>query len=148
MMASGSALAMRSDAHRAFLKEVQRGTALLTVACCAAAHAFSGFGPVFYGIIVGAALAVANLWVIAFLAQRTMEGERRSRLFYSLLSGGKMLALLAVIWTTLYLLPVSPIGFVIGMTNLFAAIVVTGLLRTRAGAETTVGGHVTEERSA
>ena len=136
------------EAHRAFLMGVQRGTALLTVAFCAVAHAFSGFGPMFFGIIVGAVLAVANLWVITFLAKRTMEGERRSRLFYSLLSGGKMLALLAVIWTTLYLLPIAPVGFVIGMTNLFAAIVVTGLLRTREASEATIGGHVTEERSA
>ena len=137
-----------SDANRAFLMGAQRGTALLTIAAFALAHAFAGFGPMFFGIIVGAGLAVANLWIIAFLARRSMEGERRSRLFYSVASGGKMLALLAVIWTTLYFLPISPVGFVIGMTNLFVAIVVTGLLRTRTASRPTLVGDVAEERSA
>jgi len=134
-------------ANKQFAHQVERGVVLLTIAACALTHAVAGFGPMFYGVIAGAVIALLNWRAIIFLARKTAEGERRSRLFYTLLSGAKMVVLLGTIWATLHLLPIAPIGFVIGMTNLFVAIVVVGLLDKPTQVPTAMG-HATEERGA
>ena len=55
--------------------------------------------------------------------------------------------LLTAIGAVLYLLPVSPLGFVIGMTNLFISIAFVGLLQRPTRTVKAVG-HTTEERGA
>ncbi len=136
-----------TESTRAFVRRVEGGAALLTLAALALTHAFAGFGPMFAGVLAGGVIATLNWRLIVVLAQRTAEGERRSRLFYTMMSGFKLALLLTAIGAVLYLLPVSPLGFVIGMTNLFISIAFVGLLQRPTRTVKAVG-HTTEERGA
>lgn len=132
---------------RAFIRGVERGTVLLTIAGLAVVHLAYGFGPMFYGVITGCVLGLINWRVMAWLAEKTAQGSQKSRLGHGLLASVKMALLLGAIWASLSFLPISPLGFLIGISNVMLSSVFVGLTQQRGNSNNDTSRR-TEERGA
>jgi hypothetical protein len=92
-----------------------------------------------FSVAVGAAIATANLWVlarvIAALLPSESEGARaQSRAGWGLVAALKMLGLLAVVWLLMRHGVVSPIAMVVGLGSLPIGIAIGSLVSDRSAA--------------
>jgi hypothetical protein len=67
------------------------------------------------------------LEALRWLGRRSLEAERRSRTFYAMLFLAKMTLVFAAVWFVLTLLPIDPLGFLVGFSLLLPAIGLMGL---------------------
>lgn len=110
---------------RGFFTTVERLNLALALVAVAVTHLAVGAGPMFYGVLVGAALGVANLRGVVWLGSRAMQAQRRSRAVYALLFGCKLAVMMTIIWLVLANLDIAPLGFLIGASTLMPAIILT-----------------------
>ena len=82
----------------------------------------SGFGDFFYGVLTGGVIGAANWRAIVWLVGKIMNAGRKSVKVYAILAGAKMTILCSVIWAAASLLPVTPLGLLLGLSSLVAAI--------------------------
>ncbi|TNF32724.1 MAG: ATP synthase subunit I [Deltaproteobacteria bacterium] len=96
----------------------------LTVGLIAALVTYfvAGPGPIHLGVVVGAAISVLNLRAMVWLGGKVIAAGRHSRTRYAVIFGLKLAALVGVVWATMSLLPVEPLGMMIGFSTILPAI--------------------------
>jgi hypothetical protein len=96
----------------------------LAIACVVALAVLvgSGFGGFFYGVLTGGVIGAANWRAIVWLAGKISNAGKKSVKVYAALAGAKMTILCSVIWAAASLLPVTPLGLLLGLSSLVAAI--------------------------
>ena len=67
------------------------------------------------GVTVGAIISCANFYGVRKLLERSLRGGRGSRAIRVLL-GGKLLALMVVLFLAIQYLPLSPVGLAVGLS--------------------------------
>jgi hypothetical protein len=82
------------------------------------------------GVAIGAALAVANLAVLAWVVRAILRGGRQRRIG-ALVGISKLLALFGGIWLLWSHEPVSPLALIVGYCALPIGIAVGGMLAPR-----------------
>jgi hypothetical protein len=73
-------------------------------------------GPVMWGVACGAAMACLNFYAIRRIWQGILSGSTERRMAMQALFVFKSIALIALVVLALFFLPISPIGFVIGLS--------------------------------
>ena len=105
-----------------FLARIERLNLVLGAIAVIIAIAALGWTEMSAGVLTGVLIAAANFRAIVWLAGKIVSGPKRSQRTYAVLAGCKFALLLGVVWAVLALLPVSPFGFVIGVSTLLPAI--------------------------
>lgn len=109
-----------------FLLGVEKANLVLIVLSLAIAHLATGFGPIWYGVLAGGLVGLANWRALVWLAGKLARGEKKTRGFYAVLLGSKIVVLLTVVWLLLTFLPVDAIGFAFGISTLMLAVLGMG----------------------
>ena len=82
----------------------------------------AGLGPLLYGVVTGGVIAAANWRAIQFLVGKIINAGKKSVRIYAALAGAKMTILCSIIWAAASFLPVTPLGLLLGLSSLVAAI--------------------------
>ncbi len=106
------------------LTSVERMTMILA-GIVIAAGAIAAPRRVAFGITVGAALMVANAWVMRRVGRKVMKASRPGAAI--LLLNLKMLTLVGLVFLVLHFLPIDAIGFLIGVSIFPVAILVAAV---------------------
>lgn len=130
------------QAHR-FLAAVERTNLVLVLIALVVTHLAAGFGLVWNGVAAGGVLGAVNWRAVAWLAGRFLAAPKRARGFYAAVAGVKMVVLMGAVWAVLALLPVDPLGFLIGVSTLMASIFGTSFWISLSPAPR--GGALTDE---
>ncbi len=117
-----------SDETQRFLTRIERANLVLGALTIIVAMAVTGWTPMSAGILTGVLVAAGNWRAIVWLGGKLVSGPKRSRRHYAVLAGCKFTLLLAVIWIVLAVLPVSLLGFLLGVSTLLPAIFGCSLL--------------------
>ena len=106
----------------ALMRRIEIANGVIALLVATGVLVASGVGPFFYGVLTGALIGAANWRAIVFLVGKIANAEKRSSRIYALLAGAKMAILCTVIWAAASLLPVTPLGLLLGLSSLVAAI--------------------------
>ena len=106
----------------AFMKRIEVANVVIALLVSVVILALSGIGPFFYGVVTGGVIGAANWRAIVFLVGKLMNAGKKSAKAYAVLAGAKMAILCSVIWAAASLLPVTPLGLLLGLSSLVAAI--------------------------
>ncbi|MDP7039445.1 MAG: ATP synthase subunit I [Myxococcota bacterium] len=79
-----------------------------------------------FSTILGGALIAANFGLLKWLMKRAMSGQK-SALLYALLLGTKLIVVLGVIGLLMHYSLIHPIGFALGLSTLFVAMLLTAI---------------------
>jgi len=82
----------------------------------------AGPGPLQLGVLVGAVISVLNLRAMVWLGGKVIAAGRHSRTRYAVIFGLKLAVLVAAVWAAMSLLPVEPLGMMIGFSTILPAI--------------------------
>jgi phosphatidylglycerophosphate synthase len=136
-------MVMSSSEIPAFLRAVDRVLLIMVSAAAVTSFALVGLGPTTWGVVVGGSLGILNFAALKWLGAKLMGANARSRTYYASLFMGKLTALMGVIALCLALLPITPLGFLVGISLLFPAIMVAFFWRTLSPSVTSVGDLTT-----
>jgi hypothetical protein len=135
-----------NDEIPAFLGHVERvQMGLAGVAAFAAALIF-GLGPATWGVVTGGVVGTLNFAALKWLGSKFLDAPGKSRTFYASLFMGKLTALFGVIALCLVLLPIEPLGFLVGVSVLMPAIAITYFWRVLIPTDPTKVGPLTETK--
>jgi hypothetical protein len=79
-----------------------------------------------FSTILGGALMAANFGLLKWLMKRAMSGQKGAFL-YALLLGTKLIVVLGVIGLLMHYSLIHPIGFALGLSTLFVAMLLTAI---------------------
>ena len=79
-----------------------------------------------FSTILGGALMAANFGLLKWLMKRAMSGQK-SAFLYALLLGTKLIVVLGVIGLLMHYSLIHPIGFALGLSTLFVAMLLTAI---------------------
>jgi hypothetical protein len=113
-----------------FLRNVDRVLVGLVLLASASSAALVGFNEMTGGVVVGGLIGIANFTALKWLGAKVFSGEQHSRTFYASLFMGKLTALMGVIALCLLVLPIEALGFLMGISTLFPAIMITFFWRS------------------
>lgn len=113
---------MSKPALDSFLDQVMIGAGVLALVALGITLAASGIGPLLYGVAVGGGLAVANFAAMRWLGRRLVAAEPKTQAAYGLLFAFKLAVMLAIAGMALAWLPISTVGFAIGVSVILPAI--------------------------
>jgi hypothetical protein len=113
-----------------FLRNVDRVLVGLVLLASASSAALVGFNEMTWGVVVGGLIGIANFTALKWLGAKVFSGEQHSRTFYASLFMGKLTALMGVIALCLLVLPIEALGFLMGISTLFPAIMITFFWRS------------------
>ena len=119
-----------------FLRTVDRVLVGLVLLASAASAALLGVNETTWGVVVGGLIGIGNFAALKWLGAKVIGGEQHSRTFYASLFMGKLTALMGVIALCLLVLPIEALGFLIGISTLFPAIMITFFWRSLNSART------------
>ena len=113
-----------------FLRHVDRVLVTLVLLASGLSAAALGLGEMTWGVVVGGLMGIANFAALKWLGAKVFSGEQHSRTFYAGLFMGKLTALMGCIALCLLVLPIEPLGFLIGISTLFPSIMITFFWRS------------------
>ena len=105
-----------------FLLRVEMTNLLLGVVVIVVALAWAGWNAMSAGVVTGAVVAAVNWRAVVWLAAKLMAGGTRPQKVYAMIAGSKLVLLSLTVWLALALLPISPFGFLLGVSTLIPAI--------------------------
>ena len=108
-----------------FLRNVDRVLISLVLLASGSSAAVVGFNEMTWGVVVGGLVGIGNFASLKWLGAKVFGGKQHSRTFYASLFMGKLTALMGVIALCLLVLPIAALGFLIGISTLFPAIMIT-----------------------
>jgi hypothetical protein len=111
------------------LSRVERLNLVLAGLAVALVHLLGGSGLLWNGCLVGALCGVANWRAVVFLGRRIALAKPGSRGAYAILFGAKLALLLTVIYLAFRLVPMEPLGFLIGISTLLPTIFLASLVQ-------------------
>jgi hypothetical protein len=94
----------------------------LALVATALTHLLGGELATVLGVAVGGVLGVLNFLAMAWLGGRLVRARGQSRGVYAVIFLAKMTLVMGVIWLVLKLLPLSPLGFLLGVGLFFPAV--------------------------
>ncbi len=103
------------------LRAFEMANAIVAAVAIAATHLIAGPGPLLWGVMTGAGLAIVNIRAMIWLGGKITRAEPKSTTFYGFLFMAKMGILLATIWLCLSTLPITPIGLLLGISSVLPA---------------------------
>ena len=109
----------------AFLGYVERVQMALAAVVAVASALFLGLGPTTWGVVAGGVVGTANFAALKWLGRKFMGAPGKSRTFYASLFMGKLTVLFGVIALCLVVLPITALGFLVGISVLMPAIAIT-----------------------
>ena len=113
------------EGAKRFLGAVEKTNLALAAIAIATTHLLLGAGPLFWGVVAGAGLGIANWRALVWLAGRVIAAGKKSKGFYAMLAGFKLLFVLIGAWLLLALLPIEALGFLIGISTMMLSIFLT-----------------------
>ena len=113
-----------------FLRHVDRVLVTLVLLASVLSAVVFGLGEMTWGVVVGGLVGIGNFASLKWLGSKVFSGDQPSRTFYASLFMGKLTALMGVIALCLLMLPLEPLGFLIGISTLFPSIMITFFWRS------------------
>ena len=113
-----------------FLRNVDRVLIALVLLASGLSAALFGMEETTWGVVTGGLIGIGNFAALKWLGSKVVSGQQHSRTFYATLFMGKITALMGVIALCLLLLPIEPLGFLLGISTLFPAIMITFFWRS------------------
>ncbi|MCB9788437.1 MAG: ATP synthase subunit I [Deltaproteobacteria bacterium] len=118
----------------AFIAGALRVETALVLVAAVLCHLLGAEPPMVAGVAVGGVVGVVNFFAMAWLGGRLIRARGQSRGVYAVIFLTKMTLVLGVIWLLLTLLPLSPLGFLLGVGLFFPAVMLMLLWSTLAPA--------------
>ena len=105
-----------------FLTRVEMTNLLLGIVVVVVAMAWVGWNRMSAGVLAGSLVAIVNWHAVVWLAGKLISGGTRPQKAYAMIAGSKFVLLSLMVWLVLALLPISPFGFLLGVSTLLPAI--------------------------
>jgi hypothetical protein len=105
-----------------FIAGALRIECALVLIAGALTHLLGGETPMVLGVAVGGVLGVLNFLAMAWLGGRLVRAHGQTRGVYATIFLAKMTLVMGTIWLLLTLLPLSPLGFLLGVGLFFPAV--------------------------
>jgi hypothetical protein len=135
-----------NDEIPAFLGYLERVQLVLAAVIACASALFLGLGPTTWGVVAGGVVGTANFAALKWLGSKFMDAPGKSRTFYASLFMGKLTVLFGIIALALVVLPITPLGFLVGISVLMPAIAITYVWRALIPTGPSKVGPLTETK--
>lgn len=121
--------AKRSEAAR-FIRGFEITNLMVGIIAVTVSYLVAGPGPIHLGVVVGAVISVFNLRAMVWLGGKVIAAGRHSRTRYAVIFGLKLAILVGVVWAAMSLLPVEPLGMMIGFSTILPAILLMSVKKS------------------